>query len=288
MEPPTKKIAFVKREAAKKRYLTYKNDAFLDYMLQANDEEKAWVITMIMPSDNSDNFFWEFDGSDLLMLIKRPTIVCLLIGRHGIVPKLPYPDDGYLKSCNFILKYPWIRRDDTSIDLLTRDALVCIFKYLQTAEDLFAVTRVSRLWYKAGTDSVLYEKKISRLLKQAHLLEPPFKDTLFRPHQYFFALLFKTCKTDKELATKILDIISKGNNELALYCRSFFSGWGWAPIHEDYTMRRQGSCIYLKNGYTAPEQVLFDGTSILDEKGVRLIYPDSEFNRRMYFNNIKF
>jgi len=87
----------------------------------------------------------------------------------------------------------------------------------------------------------LYEPRIAALLAKSHLEKPPFFDPLFKPHQYYFALSFFSCKSDVLLAAKILEHVWKGNTEWALFIRGIVSGYGHAPLKKGYIVRKSNT-----------------------------------------------
>jgi hypothetical protein len=245
--PARKKIALAKREAASARFLAFKSNAFLDYMLDATPEERDWVKAQVLRRVSSPQLsacIWEFDGDDYLMLLDASSDIIFHAGRNGICPETNR-EFCMTFSSTFVLRYPWLKRDDPSFNILTRDALVAIFMHLKDAGDLHSCTRVSRLFHSAATAPVLYGSRLQKLMERCRAPELPFKsDTQFAPHQHYFAMLFFSCKTDRELESKIMAHIHAGNDALALYVRNSVVGWGYGPLPENASVVRFGKCLY--------------------------------------------
>jgi F-box-like len=207
-------------------------------MLDATPEERDWVKAQVLRGVSSSalpKFGWEFDGPDYLMLLDETSLIRFHVGRNG---NLPSADHAMSSDC--LLRYPWLKRDDFSFNVLTRDALVSIFSHLKDAWDLYHCLRVSRLFRNAASAPSLYGARLQRLMERCSLTELPFSsDTQFAPHQHYFAMLFFSCKTDRELEAKIMAHIHAGNDALAWYIRNKVSGWGHSPLPLGSTIVRR-------------------------------------------------
>lgn len=257
-----KTVAQTKLDAAQARYMVWKCNMFLDFMWQANEEERAWAlcIATFQRFDSRTKKRWEFDGPDLLMLVldENDNDVGLYFSRNGALLQLYL--DTYFESLRWINRYPWIHRTDDSVSLLTTDALTKIFSYLALPQDLRSVTQVSHHWRKAALAPLLYTPRIERLLRKAHMKQPPFFDPFFQPHQYYFALSFISCKTPNELGMKILRWSCAGHLEWAVFCRALHGGWGVALLETDWSIIHNptNGFWFLNNGMSREKLYIND------------------------------
>lgn len=252
--------------AARLRAYVYRCNAFLDYMLEATHEERQWVVKHVLFKNYSNEFECVFRGDDYMMIVgaggrdvirdvgRDGTPVYGTVWEHGSWEREPSRE---------ILSYPWLKKNDTSFSLLTANVITLILMHLHTPRDLYNASRASTLFYKAATAPCLYEHKLPALLARGGLVKPPFYDPLFKPHQYFFALSFYSCKEDGELKQKWLrHMRAEGNVAMAVYCRNTAAGWGWRRIKEDEVTRVDADLFSLSTGMlTIP---------LLDEDGLHL------------------
>ena len=232
-------------EAARKRLLTFRGDAFLDWLYEATPEDYQWVLSCVFRIQLScNNVTLRMNGRDLAVVIlvddKQECHIIRCVGRQGY---------NYNAAC--IGDYMWPSRTDDSFKMLTTEVLTLIVSYLKTPQDLFNASRTCKSLYKACCSPSLYEERIPNLLAHGGIDQLPFCDPLFKPHQYYFALCFFTCRTDRdELAYKILDHISQGNIALARYCRNMLSGFGYFPLSIDTKVEidKHGNMIYPFSG----------------------------------------
>lgn len=271
-----------KQKAAELRFYTFKSNQFLDWMWKATDEERKSVL----PS-YSVTWRWEFDGPDYLMCISSNGELVYDVGRNGSPAFRSL--QNHQRKFEFIIDNPWMQKDDMSFSMLTRDALISILSHLHTANDLHPCLRVSKLFYSAATDRSLYDKKIQKLLTKAKLETPPFYDPLFKPHQYFFAMCFVSCKSDEDLVKKVLREMNTGNIVLIMYCINITSGWGHKRLDDDFIVERGDHETQIYNTKREDPFYVLNETELRStDNSNTILYQGTGFNHPRWNKSYKF
>jgi len=206
------------RSIAMEGLFVYRLNAFIDYVIYGNEEEREWAKVIIL-NYNSEQYRWRIDRrfkQSIALLRKKEVIVGLF--RNGYCMNL----SGQMR--NKIIHCPWtLSVKDNSVSLLTRDALVCIFDRLEDPMDLFNCMKVNKSFYQAGCSPGLYPLKIRSLLIMGRIERFPFEDRNLKMHQIFFFLTF-TVMQGKELVWNefIGGEIAKGNIALLTYVCSIY------------------------------------------------------------------
>lgn len=195
------------------------------------------------------------------------------VGRNGCPAFRSLPN--HQNKWAFITNNPWMHKDDMSFSMLTRDALISILSHLDTAKDLHHCLHVSKLFYSAATDRSLYDKKIQQLLTKAKLENPPFYDPLFKPHQYFFAMCFFSCKSDRDLAKKLLRKMNAGNIALLVYCINITSGYGHKQLPDAPNVILSETSRFIEEFVLHETNLIFGGVNsyITLDKRTRFDHP---------------
>lgn len=195
----------------------YRGNAFLDYMNQASEEDRQWAKS-VFRVDNRPSYRWEIDqdGNGIRMINGLNQTLFTVIRDnppHKNVAIDPFP----------LLRYPWLLPGDDSVErVISRDVLIIIYGYVLDPKDQCSFMRVNKLFHKAGAAWGGYEERIEKLLVRGGLDKTvyPFRDASFHSlYQYFFALCFVSCKTDKELSDKFLKFMrTKQFDGWIVYC----------------------------------------------------------------------
>jgi hypothetical protein len=233
LEPPAKKTAL---DVAWEDLLIRQGNAFLDYMMQADEEQKHFAKCAFRMGDRP-SCVWVLK-EESIQLVNGLGSVMLQVKRNQ-PPGPRSPVDPWP-----LLRFPWSH--DDSIKLLPREILCMIYALLKDPADMWSFMQVNKTFYKAGELYPNYQPHIQKLLPA---FVYPFWDTSFKPRQFFFAMCFVSCKTDKQLAAKWMKHIrtdgsgdkkqiEMGNEALlyVLYHLGDNTNVGFARDAEDWTV----------------------------------------------------
>lgn len=238
LEPPAKKTAL---DVAWEDLLIRQGNAFLDYMTQADEEQKHFAKCAFRMGDRT-SCVWAYPNpehkEECIQMVNGLGSVMLQVIRNQ-PPDPRSPVDPWP-----LLRFPWSH--DDSINLLSREILCMIYALLQDPADMWSFMQVNKKFYKAGKLYPNYQPHIQKLLPA---FVYPFWDTSFKPRQFFFAMCFVSCKTDKQLAAKWMKHIRTDGsgdkkqiemgNEALLYVWFNLCGdtkVGFARDEEDWTV----------------------------------------------------
>lgn len=163
-------------------------NAFVEFCIQANDEEKRWLNKVFgnKRAKTRCEFVYEkkLDAVSFRMCHGDRR---LKVFRNGFALG---DIDGRTK---IIERYFWTKRDDLSASRLTREVLVSIYSHLKDPDDMCAFMRVNRTFYSAGCFYSGYAEKIERL----RVYGDPFWNIVDQ-RKRFFALCFVSNRWDIE------------------------------------------------------------------------------------------
>lgn len=164
-------------------------NAFVEFCIQANDEEKRWLNKVFgnKRAKTRCEFVYE-KKSDTVSFRMCQGDRRLKVFRNGFVLG---DIDG--RTFRIIGRYLWTKRDDLSVLRLTREVLVSIYSHLKDPDDMWAFMRVNRMFYSAGCFYSGYAEKITRLL----VYGDPFW-YIFDQRKRFFTLCFVSDRRDIE------------------------------------------------------------------------------------------
>lgn len=205
-----------KTEQALDALYVFRNNAFIDWMQQADDADKAWAKGVFVPKNNQPSWEWVVRSADCVEMVNGIGSVCLQYKRDCN----PNGTWAMQRADTFpLLLYMW-SRDNSANALLSKNMLTMIYGVLHSPADMRAFMQVNRRWRQAALEYQGYEAHVQRMVQLSYA--PPNVCPLKmegRPmFQRFFALSFVSCMTDEQLSRRVYDsICHKGNDALIIY-----------------------------------------------------------------------
>jgi hypothetical protein len=191
--------------------------AFLEYCIQANNEEKQWLDKLFKNTRTKKQWRYYYDSELKGVVFSYYNTHKFVVTKKGLVT-------NYLKDevYQIILKYyPWSTKTDYSTSLLTREALTSIYSHLKDPNDMWSFMRVNKRFHRTGCLYSGYANKIEKLRLFCGL-EKLFFEFVSDVRKRFFALCFVSCQ--KDLETRMIEFIAKtGGDELCKYLLSHLS-----------------------------------------------------------------
>lgn len=198
-----------KREQALEALYVFRCNAFIDWMQQANEEDKQWA-KQAFECDNKPSWEWHVRSADCVELVNGIGSVYLKFQRDTS-PLNQHVDVFPL------LRYMW-SRDDSAARFLSKNILTLIYGVLHCPADMRSFSMVNRRFHSAAVEYQGYDVLIQRLLKRGQVEKVClFKTPHVAPHRRFFALCFISCMSDDALSDCLFQEMRHGNHELVLY-----------------------------------------------------------------------
>lgn len=182
-------------------------NAFVEYCIQANEEEKRWLNKVFGNKRAKTRTDFIYDQKfDIVRFRIAHGDKTYSVGRKRAGDVYP-----------IICRYPWTKRDDHSASRLTRDVLVRIYSHLKDPDDMWSFMHTNRRFYQAGCFYTGYATKMDRLLACSGVDCLPFR-YIQDERRRFFALCLVSDRKDVETILVRMIVRTNMNSNLFDYC----------------------------------------------------------------------
>jgi hypothetical protein len=214
-------------------YALFQTNRFLDYMLDASEEEKQWWATKFLQTVRDVNWQWCIEGVCLELL--EGNVVLFSVSRYEI----PTLENLYMD----IVFNPWLQKSElnTYHEGATIDFWILVISKMTDVVDVISCSSICKKAYKAARMDIVYEPWIRRRLSISHpgLLNPFARLPLW---QQFLGLsgVYKEQWADW----------MENRPEVLFYTIATMGGWGYPPIPEGAVFDAARGRIFYKDGVT--------------------------------------
>lgn len=164
MEGP-RDVKRLKREYAKVSFETFKVNAFIDYMMQANEEQKDfWATYFTKQNVHKTGWLWYWIEPDqLIALHNAEARFCHIASRITF----DYDPTRYQNLSRKIVCEPWLLTEHSDLYQKANATFwVLIAKQLHEVDDVKSLSLVSKLLHQVMRKNVVYETWIDNMFRK--------------------------------------------------------------------------------------------------------------------------